>query len=441
MIPSRTLQNARLARFSAVALFLTTSLAASLRGGPTMSDFVQEYLLAKAPLERVNPYLPLVTLEKHFGIESATRGFLHPTPHPPGAMWLGLPFVQLPFVQASYLWGAVQIITFALALLLVCRELKPPAIFVAFYIAVLCFPYGPWFFEIFGGSMNAILLLLLVLAWIGLRHDQAVLTGVTLGLAVAFKITFWPLILLLLLRRKWQAALVAGTVALCATTCAVLFMGGPGLITTYLRSAAIVQNAYRDASGNISLWSAAYRTFAGVDSAFVPLVNNPALADRLAWVAPVLALCAGFALALRARRDEIAFAMIACVSILVSPIAWIHYALAGLLPLALCAPYIIENFRSSRAIRWTLALVLVGFNREVVQALVSAFAVATRGTTLFNWPLVVSSLIMLCYVIQVAAIICLIYWLVRCDGLREADYAGQPRLIGRQQVVAGRISY
>jgi len=383
-------------------------------------------LLAKAALSGIDPYQPLVILEKHFGIESATRGFLHPTPHPPAAMWLGLPFAQLRFVQASYLWGALQILTFALTLLLVYRELNPPVIFVAFYVAILCFLYGPWFFEVFGGSMSVFLLLLLVLAWMGLRHDRVALTGVTLGLAVAFKITFWPLVLLLLLRRNWRAALVAGLVALGTTACAIVVMGGPAVVPAYLRAAALVQNVYRDASANISLWSAANRTFAGVDGAFVPLIDNPALADRFAWVAPALALCVGFAFALRAWRDEIAFAIVACISILVSPVAWIHYALTGLLPLALCAPYIVENFRCNRAIRWTLVLVLVGFNREIVEALVGAFALATRGTTLFNWPLVVSSLIMLCYILQVAAIICLIYWLVRCDDLREVDNAGQP---------------
>jgi len=68
-------------------------------------DFIQEYLSARAVLAGINPYLPLPELASKFIGPVPVPVLPHSTPHPPPAVFLGLPFGLLPYTWATALWG------------------------------------------------------------------------------------------------------------------------------------------------------------------------------------------------------------------------------------------------------------------------------------------------------------------------------------------------
>jgi hypothetical protein len=67
-----------------------------------LKDFMQEYLLAKAALGGVNPYLPLPALARQFISPPPVIALDHPTPHPPPVAVLSLPLAVFLLVKRRW---------------------------------------------------------------------------------------------------------------------------------------------------------------------------------------------------------------------------------------------------------------------------------------------------------------------------------------------------
>ena len=87
-------------------------------------DFLSGYLLAKAMLTGVNPYLPLNELATLWLPEHNITDFTHSTPHPFAIGWLCLPLASLRYEQAAVVWLIFELCCLATAVALFFRVLK-----------------------------------------------------------------------------------------------------------------------------------------------------------------------------------------------------------------------------------------------------------------------------------------------------------------------------
>ncbi|MFN0123163.1 MAG: glycosyltransferase family 87 protein [Blastocatellia bacterium] len=307
-------------------------------------DFVQEYLMAKAILHGIDPYLPVPELASRFSVPETGLSFPHHSAHPPVTGLISLPFALLSYYVAAGVWFMVELglIVWACYLLIGWwREGAATPITTAILLAVSLCVWGAVTDELIVGQLNSLQLVLLIYVWLSLRNRRDAAGGVFLGLAIAIKALSWPIVLFLLLRRNWRAAIAAGTTALGANTVALLVIGVAPFRKYFTSTSAMVFALYRAQEGNFSAWSLGWRIFEGThDRGYMGMVAPPlhasaTLAVIVSAAIPVLILLVSLWLAWRTESLDHAYALMICACILVSPVAWSHYLLLTLLALAI----------------------------------------------------------------------------------------------------------
>jgi hypothetical protein len=171
------------------------------------------------------------------------------------------------------------------------------------------------------GTFTPLLLLGLALAW--RYRENRVAAAATVGCVIVAKIFLWPLLLWLVLTRRFATAALAVLVAavITAGSWAVLGFAGLGDYPKLLSSlAGAVQGKG---------WSTV--------ALGLSLGLSTGAAKALAWALGCLAL-AGALLAPRRKRDLWVFALAIAAAILFSPIVWLHYFLLLVAPLAIAYP-------------------------------------------------------------------------------------------------------
>jgi hypothetical protein len=326
-----------------LALASLGSSARSLLGSNVYKkDFIQEYLLARAVLDGIDPYLPLPDLTLRVLGPLPNLVFQHPTPHPPPVAILSLPLGLLTYQQAAVAWFLFEISCIFLAAYLLLRWLRGPSgLMLTAFITLLVLGWSPVWVELTTGQLMTLLLVLLILAWQALRSGQAITGGLFLGCVVALKLMAWPIVIFLAFRKNWRAIGAAGVTVAAANLAAALLMGFDRAVYFYWKVGAIVSKLYRAYENNFSAWSIGWRLFDGTGSPIVfgveapPLLAAPAVARYISFALPLVLLGGGLTLALRAHTFDAAFGILVCVSILVNPVAWSHYLIMALIPLAI----------------------------------------------------------------------------------------------------------
>jgi hypothetical protein len=321
-----------------VALYKFVDLLTHLRAPDVYSkDFAADYLPAQAALAGLNPYAPLPDLAATFGLPLSAGHLPHPSPHPPAAVAVALPFAWLPFETAALLWfiaGLLMLGTVAFLLIRYKRGKGSP-LFAAL-AASACVAWQPVYLELAFGQLMIPTLLLLTLSWLDLREGRNLRGGLLLGCAVAVKLSAWPAVLFLFALRRWRAGLSACmSFALINLTAA--FWLGVDLIGYYTSVGPAVEKIYRASVMNFSAWAVGQRFFVGakgLGSYFPPLAERPAWAVPLSAACTALVLCGGLYLARRARDFDAGFSIAVCVGIAVSPVAWQYNLTLLLLPFA-----------------------------------------------------------------------------------------------------------
>jgi hypothetical protein len=191
--------------------------------------------------------------------------------------------------------------------------------------------------------LNALLLVLLVAAWQGLRSNKDIQGGIYLGLAVAIKLVAWPIVVFLMFRRNWRAYFAALATTVAANMTASLLMGFDRVANYYLKIGPSVSNLYHAHEWNFSLWSLGWRLFEGTGSPIIfgvgvtapPLINAPSIAPYVSTSLVMALLIVSLLLTVRVRNFDTSFGILICLMILISPVAWSHYLLPALIPLAI----------------------------------------------------------------------------------------------------------
>jgi hypothetical protein len=98
------------------------------------------------------------------------------------------------------------------------------------------------------------------------------------------------------------------------------------------------------------LWSIGFRLFDGTGSKIMdnyisapPLVYLPKIAPIVSMILIITFLVGGLVWALKFKDINIAFAIIVCVMLLVSPLAWAHYYILLLIPLSILLQNLVKR--------------------------------------------------------------------------------------------------
>jgi hypothetical protein len=169
------------------------------------------------------------------------------------------------------------------------------------------------------GTVTLVLVLGVALLW--RWRDHAVRAGIVLGLVVALKLVLWPLVLWLVITRRFKGALVAAGSSLFFLLAPWIPLHGAGLAAYPHRLSLLTSlEAKRGFSPAALLWHLG-----------------------LGWsTAEAIGYALGAALLFLAYRrrgsDESALSLVCAASLLLTPILWPNYLLIMLVPLALHRP-------------------------------------------------------------------------------------------------------
>lgn len=377
-------------------------------------DFLQEYLLAKAAVSGVNPYLPLPELAHRFINPSSEILLQHPTPHPPPVAIISLPLVLLRYEQAAAVWFGFEIICIFIAAFLLLRGLSLRQSFLNIVtLGSLALCWHPFWEELVLGQINTLLLVLLLAAWIDFRAGRDARGGIWLGLIMALKVMAWPIAILMLCKRRWQAVIA---IALTVVGMHLVAMAVIGInhYFDYYQHLDEVMAFYRYNGWNISLWSVGYRLFEGTQGYIVtiPLFFSPLTARAVSVALPLLLLVVALVCAMRAVKFDTAFGILACASLLVNPVAWTHYLTLLTLPIALAAHDLLTRQRSRpQLFAATLTALLLLVSRIHVNHF--SYAVLNSSQTTENQ--IVGPLAGMLLLVPVYGVLCLMWCLWRWE--------------------------
>jgi hypothetical protein len=296
---------------------LVGTARSAVRSDTIAYDFDRAYLPAvHLVLRGLSPYGPSTRAAL-----SSQTAFVYP---PIGA-FLAAPFAALPHHAADIVVTVLAVVAVPLLLALVgIRDWR------CMGAAVL---WMPTFSAIHLGAVSVVLALGIALAWKWREHS--VRTGLVLGVVVALKLFLWPLLLWLVITRRYKAAMIAG----CST---ILFVLVPWIP---LRGAGLVSYPHR-----LSVLSSleAKRGFSPAALLAHSGLNWTA-AQALGYALGVTLL----ALAYRRRSSEAsALGLICAASLLLTPILWPNYLVIMLVPFALLRPRF--------SVLWLLPVILFG---------------------------------------------------------------------------------
>jgi hypothetical protein len=393
-------------------------------------DFIQEYAFAKSAIAGEDPYLPMPEMVARWFDPPPKVNWAHPATHTPVTAVLSIPLALLDYPPAAFLWLAFELAVFAAAWWALFRwwgEAIPwPTRLV---LVLLSLSLGPVIQELWFGNLSMILLGFVLAAWLTLRADRDIAGGIWLGLAIAVKLTAWPVVLFLLLKRRWQAVAAAAAVVIGLHLIAAAVLGPERIVDYYTRVGPEISRRYKQHDGNYSLWTVSSRLFAEFDSvinnfvAFAPW-SAPSFELPLRLALPIAGLIAGLFLALRCRQFDSSVGILLCVSLPVNPVAWDHSLLIAAIPIAVVFRHLAwAEWPRRETVAAAICFVLTMFPQQAyMRGLTSVFA--TKRNETFFMPFAAG---LITYV-PLLALIGWIWLLWRSDSMpRETPFSGEPK--------------
>jgi Glycosyltransferase family 87 len=237
-----------------------------------------------------------------------------PSIYPPLIAVAAVPLGLLSFGLASVLWAALLIA--ALVLIPWVLGARDWRLYAGVFLLL------PVIGALELGQVEILLTLAAALLW--RYRDRWPLAAAALGVGLAIKPLMFPLLIWLVLTRRYRAALAAAASAAGLTLGSWAVIGFAGL------------RAYPDL---LQAWDHAYRACGVSLSALaLKLGAGDALATSLRVAVAGALLVAGWRLAGRSEGDRRSFAAAMGALVVAAPIVWSHYLMYFLVPLVLVAP-------------------------------------------------------------------------------------------------------
>ncbi len=341
---SRRFRLVRLALAVAALILATPSLIylsrALERERALDKDFGQEYLLARAILDGINPYQPIRDLAARYLSPTGLLDKPFPTPHPPTAGVLFIPFVAVDYATAAQVWTVIELLCVPVAVVLALR-IAHSRIGIGWTVVLVIGLLGwtPVLVDVALAQLTLAMVALLAGAELALSegarsgvaradaHRRDAVGGALLGLALALKPLAWPWLIVLVWRRNWRALLGCLAVIVALLLVAALRVGLSPLVTYATDVMPSISASYALEPTNISLWTLGPRLFGATTLGHLVGLAVPAL---------VLAIAVLW-LTVRRPATNQALAVMTCVAVVVSPIAWDYDLVLLIVPLILLA--------------------------------------------------------------------------------------------------------
>jgi hypothetical protein len=237
---------------------------------------------------------------------AANDRFVYPTP-------FALPFV--PFALVPEKAGALVFLALSVAAILGSVWLLGVRDWRCFGVSLLGIPV---FGSLGVGSIGPFLLLLSALGW---RYRDRTVAGVPLALAAAAKLFLWPVLVWLLVTRRFRA--FAASVLTIGVTFALWASIDLAGMRRYPETVRLLNEVQRWKSYSLQ-------------SLFVSLHASAFASEIAAGVGAVAAVSA--VVLLRRRDDRTTFAAAVVAALVATPILWTHYLVLLLAPIALTRP-------------------------------------------------------------------------------------------------------
>jgi hypothetical protein len=254
--------------------------------------------------------------------------------NPPVMAVAWVPFAYLTIERARLLWVGLSVLWLGLAIGLIATQLSGSwnLLGLAGLTALFTLP-APAREQFLLGQTYSFLLLLHVIGWRAYARRQDALAGLTLGLAMALKLSGWPIGLLMIARRRWTAVWSSIVTGLGAAVVTLPWAGIDAWHTFFfvavpeaLRRPGVTLTAYQDTGG---FWQHWLRYDSHLNPH--PIFNAPALASILT-VGTAAVAC--FALIASRRTAYVSYAAAVALVELLSPAAEQYHYIVLLLPLA-----------------------------------------------------------------------------------------------------------
>ncbi len=339
-------------------------------------DILQEYLMSKALMAGVNPYLPLDQLASMF---IGKFSFLsHPAPHPPFLAILSIPFSGLTIDQVIVVWFVFEVLCLAaIAIMLTYLWKGKVHWLLAGFLVFILLAWYPVMVDLLFGQLTILLTTLLLAALLAWRKDRKILAGVLAGFTVAIKMFTWPLIIYFALKKDWRTFISSCITVVGLNLLALIVMGIGPISDYYLRVTLQVSAIYHSFLKNYSLWSIGYRLFEGtrpIGGNYIsapPMLNLPQMAPVVSVGLAAAFLLAGLIWAIRSRDKDIAFSIMLCVIVAVSPISWDHYYIMVMISLVILLLNLSQRAFPNKPtiLFFIIVLMLFLFNEYISQAI------------------------------------------------------------------------
>jgi hypothetical protein len=240
----------------------------------------------------------------------------NPAVYPPPFILAALPLALLPVHTAAWVWTLVLALCVVGALRIVgVRDWRC-------YVVAATSPIV--MHGLYWGNLTLVLLVPVALAW-RYRH-RAVVVGVAVGIGIAAKLFLWPLLVWLLLTRRFRAAAIACASSLVLVLGSWAVIGFDGFVD-YPALMRVVQDVYAVRSFSLATVAAGFGAPTGLAVA-VSVGAGVVLLGLAAWLVQ------------RGDGDRRAFALAVAAAVVASPIVWANYAALLFVPIAITWPRI-----------------------------------------------------------------------------------------------------
>jgi hypothetical protein len=336
---------------------------------------VQEWLRQDPPF--LPGWLPNAVTERLRARQVIGRNVLSAQAHPPTLLLGAAPLIWFFGAYSTYwMLALASVVCGVLASQLLLVAWKPaPSVAERWLAAVALVSWQPTLATIRDGQVSVIIGALLITCWSMVRIGKSRWGGVAAGIAAVLKLYPAPVLLLLALQR--QRASTASLCVVAATVLAVTAFAGLPVWSEYSKSAEIISWSFATSPHNLAI------------------VARIAAVSRPEWLgvwyaAAAAAVCLVTFTATRKGRwsdgtvsaVDVDFAIAISMAMLLSPVAWHHYAFMLAQPLAvvLVACVRTEKHRWPLVV-WTIGVLLLSVPDDAVRevwARVSTTDVVTR---------------------------------------------------------------
>jgi alpha-1,2-mannosyltransferase len=299
-----------------IAACIVTAAALGGREGTGNTDFLTFDQSGHQLLAGGDPYVPF----------SIHRG---PNLNPPWVVVAMAPLALMPLPSGLLVWWAISFASLFASTALIARTVAPGRA-VPITCAVLATQSA--FCNVGLGQVAWPLMLLMTIAWWADRRSWPVLSGALLGVAASWKpflIVFAPY---LVWRREWRMLGAAAIAIIMVALFGFAVLGAAGY-RSWIHTLSIIY--WHEGVHNASLRGFAARVFQArlVDSNTTPLFDNQELATAV-WLLTAAALGAAtlWRFVTADDRDR-SWASLTLLSVLGSPLGWIHYVAIPIGPL------------------------------------------------------------------------------------------------------------